>query len=109
MPSAAAASQNPGSVYLLTNFLGRRLAGNLDALPQSAIKGQGWIEFSYPVETFEGLEHHRARAYHLQSSQRLRAPRRPRHRGAPPLRRAYPPNALFRRSASPCFWVFSAA
>ena len=58
-------SQNPGSVYLLTNFLGRRLAGNLDALPQSAIKGQGWIEFSYTVETSEGLEHHRARAYHL--------------------------------------------
>jgi signal transduction histidine kinase len=58
-------SQNPGSVYLLTNFLGRRLAGNLDALPQSAIKGQGWIEFSYTVETSEGPEHHRARAYHL--------------------------------------------
>jgi signal transduction histidine kinase len=57
--------QNPGSVYLLTNFLGRRLAGNLDALPQAAIKGQGWIEFSYTVETFEGPEHHRARAYHL--------------------------------------------
>ncbi len=58
-------SQNPGSVYLLTNFLGRRLAGNLDALPEAAIKGQGWIEFSYTVETFEGPEHHRARAYHL--------------------------------------------
>jgi signal transduction histidine kinase len=57
--------QNPGSVYLLTNFLGRRLAGNLDALPQAAVKGQGWIEFSYTVETFEGLDHHRARAYHL--------------------------------------------
>jgi signal transduction histidine kinase len=57
--------QNPGSVYLLTNFLGRRLAGNLDALPEAAIKGEGWIEFSYAVDTFEGLEHHRARAYHL--------------------------------------------
>lgn len=57
--------QNPGSVYLLTNFLGRRLAGNLDGLPEAAIKGQGWIEFSYTVETSEGLEHHRARAYHL--------------------------------------------
>jgi hypothetical protein len=58
-------TQNPGSVYLLTNFLGRRLAGNLDALPEAAVKGEGWIEFSYSVETFEGLEHHRARAYHL--------------------------------------------
>jgi signal transduction histidine kinase len=57
--------QNPGSVYLLTNFLGRRLAGNLEALPEAAVKGQGWIEFSYTIETFEGLEHHRARAYHL--------------------------------------------
>ncbi|HEY7748240.1 MAG TPA: HAMP domain-containing sensor histidine kinase [Aestuariivirgaceae bacterium] len=58
--------QNPGSVYLLTNFLGRRLAGNLDGLPEAAVKGQGWIEFAYAVETFQGLEHHRARAYHLQ-------------------------------------------
>jgi signal transduction histidine kinase len=58
-------AQTPGSVYLLTNFLGRRLAGNLDSLPQAAIKGQGWIEFSYAVETFDGFEHHRARAYHL--------------------------------------------
>ena len=57
--------QNPGSVYLLTNYLGRRLAGNLDSLPQQAIKGQGWIEFSYLVETFEGVGHRRARAYHL--------------------------------------------
>jgi signal transduction histidine kinase len=57
--------QNPGSVYLLTNFLGRRLAGNLDSLPQAAIKGQGWMEFSYAVEAFDGFEHHRARAYHL--------------------------------------------
>jgi signal transduction histidine kinase len=57
--------QNPGSVYILTNFLGRRLAGNLDSLPQAAIKGQGWIEFSYAVESFDGFEHHRARAYHL--------------------------------------------
>jgi signal transduction histidine kinase len=57
--------QNPGSVYLLTNFLGRRLAGNLDGLPHEAIKGQGWIEFSYTIETFEGLSHRRARAYHL--------------------------------------------
>jgi signal transduction histidine kinase len=45
--------------------MGRRLAGNLDALPEAAVKGQGWIEFSYSVDTFEGVEHHRARAYHL--------------------------------------------
>ncbi|HKR24181.1 MAG TPA: HAMP domain-containing sensor histidine kinase [Allosphingosinicella sp.] len=58
--------QSSGAIYLLTNFLGRRLAGNLDGLPQRALKGEGWIEFTYGVESFRGLERHQARAYHLQ-------------------------------------------
>ena len=54
-------------VYLFTNPLGRRLAGNLSALPVAATGGSGWIDFSYAVETGQGnesrLEHRAARAY----------------------------------------------
>ena len=51
-------------VYLFTNPLGRRLAGNLSALPVAATGGSGWIDFSYAVETGQGLEHRAARAYY---------------------------------------------
>lgn len=57
--------QNTDALYLLTNFLGRKLAGNLDGLPERAVKGEGWIDFSYAVETLDGLERHQARAYHV--------------------------------------------
>lgn len=54
-------------VYLFTNPLGRRLAGNLSALPVAATGGSGWIDFSYAVETGQGnqsrLERRAARAY----------------------------------------------
>ena len=58
--------QNTDAIYLLTNFLGRKLAGNLDGLPERAVKGEGWIDFTYAVETLDGLERHQARAYHVQ-------------------------------------------
>ncbi len=51
-------------IYLFTNPLGRRLAGNLSALPVAATKTSGWIDFSYAVETAQGLEHRAARAYY---------------------------------------------
>jgi signal transduction histidine kinase len=51
-------------VYLFTNPLGRRLAGNLNALPVAATGRSGWIDFSYAVETAQGLEHRAARAYY---------------------------------------------
>jgi signal transduction histidine kinase len=51
-------------VYLFTNPLGRRLAGNLSALPVAATGRSGWIDFSYAVETAQGLEHRAARAYY---------------------------------------------
>ncbi|HSM20557.1 MAG TPA: ATP-binding protein [Hyphomicrobiales bacterium] len=51
-------------VYLFTNPLGRRLAGNLNALPVAATGSSGWIDFSYGVETGRGLEHRAARAYY---------------------------------------------
>lgn len=51
-------------IYLFTNPLGRRLAGNLSALPVAATGTSGWIDFSYAVETSQGLEHRAARAYY---------------------------------------------
>ena len=51
-------------IYLFTNPLGRRLAGNLSALPVAATGPSGWIDFSYAVETAQGLEHRAARAYY---------------------------------------------
>ena len=58
-------NSNTGSVYLFTNFVGRRLAGNLDGTPTRAIRGKGWIEFPYAVRTQNGIETHVARAFHL--------------------------------------------
>ncbi len=53
------------SVYLLTNSIGRRLAGNLAGLPSQAIgKPPGWIEFPYEVDGSRGIRHHQAIAYH---------------------------------------------
>jgi signal transduction histidine kinase len=51
-------------VYLFTNPLGRRLAGNLTALPVAATGRSGWIDFSYGVESPQGLERRAARAYY---------------------------------------------
>ena len=55
-------------LYLFTNPLGRRLAGNLDALPVAATGRSGWIDFSYAVETGQGADHRlerrAARAYY---------------------------------------------
>ena len=59
-------NENNGSIYLFTNFVGRRLAGNLDGLPVDAAGKEGWIEFPYGVKTKTGREKHIARAYHLQ-------------------------------------------
>ncbi|MGE0211413.1 MAG: ATP-binding protein [Parvibaculaceae bacterium] len=55
--------QDTNQIYLFTNPLGRRLAGNLDALPVAATTADGWIEFSYAVDTGGRLEQHTARAY----------------------------------------------
>jgi len=55
-----------GALYIFTNALGRRMAGNLASLPVEAVKQHGWIEFSFPVETSSGLERHTARAFYTE-------------------------------------------
>lgn len=58
--------ENTGSIYLFTNFVGRRMAGNLNSLPAGAVGDKGWIEFPYGVRTPAGREKHIARAFHLE-------------------------------------------
>ena len=54
-----------GGLYLLTTPVGKRMAGNLRALPTVALTKPGWIEFAFGVETpGGGLTKHRARAYY---------------------------------------------
>jgi len=54
-----------GAVYILTNAVGRRLAGNLQALPAEAIGERGTIDFKFPYETGRGLVDHTARAFFI--------------------------------------------
>lgn len=59
-------SRNPSNnIYLLTNFRGRRLAGNLTAPPPGIDGPRGSIEFSYDVVTPGGPVRHQARAEHF--------------------------------------------
>lgn len=61
---ASRSRQDSNQIYLFTNPLGRRLAGNLDSLPVAATGKEGWIEFSYAVDTGGRLDQHTARAYY---------------------------------------------
>lgn len=53
-----------GSLYLLTDAGGQRVAGNLDALPPQAIGKDQWIEFPLDVASGGRPERHAARAFH---------------------------------------------
>ncbi|WP_137388030.1 HAMP domain-containing sensor histidine kinase [Rhodoligotrophos defluvii] len=54
------------SIYLLVNVFGRRIAGNLQGMPVSALgSSPNWIEFPYAVQTADGMEKHQARAFHI--------------------------------------------
>jgi len=60
-----------GAVYLLIDEDGDRIAGNLDAMPASALRksstpGDDWIEFPFVVKGQNGNQFHRARAYHAE-------------------------------------------
>jgi len=58
-------SDADGAVYILTNSVGRKLAGNLQALPAEAIGERGTIDFKFPYETGRGLVDHTARAFFI--------------------------------------------
>jgi signal transduction histidine kinase len=49
-------------LYLLTDFTGRPIAGNLERLPPGAGKDGGWVEFTFEAQTPGGFETHAARA-----------------------------------------------
>ena len=53
-----------GSIYLLADDAGKRIAGNLESLPAAASAETSWIEFPLVVKRSEGSEQHVARAFH---------------------------------------------
>jgi signal transduction histidine kinase len=63
---ASRSQESAGAVYIFTNALGRRMAGNLPSLPVEAVGEHGWIEFSFPLETSRGLDRHTARAFYTE-------------------------------------------
>ncbi len=50
------------NVYLLSDFRGRPLAGNLATLPPGTRQGNGWVEFPYLIKDPKGTMRHAARA-----------------------------------------------
>ena len=57
-------SDDSGSVYLLTDATGARIAGNLTSLPQIPAGEASWIEFPLVVNKGSARENHIARAFH---------------------------------------------
>lgn len=53
-----------GSLYILTDPDGRRVAGNLQVMPPEASSEDSWIEFPLDVESGGRTERHVARAFH---------------------------------------------
>jgi signal transduction histidine kinase len=58
----SAAQPHRASVYLLTDPLGQRLAGNLDRWPDVQPDADGWIDFTVQVPTGDTFERRRAHA-----------------------------------------------
>jgi hypothetical protein len=59
---------NTGSVYLLADANGNRVAGNLENLPAQAADGSDWIDFPLIVRSGPNRESHMARAFHADLS-----------------------------------------
>ncbi len=53
-----------GGIYLLANADGRRVAGNLEAVPPEAIDDAGWIDFPLDIKVGNEKQRRSARAFH---------------------------------------------
>lgn len=51
------------SIYLVTNFAGKKVTGNISAMPANIPEGEGWVEFPYTITDAGGTDPHEARAY----------------------------------------------
>jgi len=56
--------EETGSIYLLTDAVGARIAGNIDRLPAEAVSDREWIEFPLDVRHRGIAERHMVRAFH---------------------------------------------
>jgi len=53
------------SLYLISNYFGRVLAGNMGGVPSEVSGVSGWVEFPYDVRgADQDVAHNRARAFH---------------------------------------------
>jgi len=57
-------ADDTGSVYLLADSSGRRVAGNLTTMPHVPVEETSWIEFPLDVQRGGTTERHIARAFH---------------------------------------------
>lgn len=56
------ARKDSANLYLLSDFRGHPLAGNLAALPPGTAQGSGWVNFPYAIDNHDRSRGHSARA-----------------------------------------------
>jgi signal transduction histidine kinase len=57
-------AERGGGVYLLADSSGKRVAGNLESVPQQVIDETGWIDFPLDIKVGDGKQRRSARAFH---------------------------------------------
>jgi len=57
-------AERGGGIYLLADSTGKRVAGNLEAVPPQVIDETGWIDFPLDIKVGETMQRRSARAFH---------------------------------------------
>ena len=57
-------AERGGGIYLLADSVGKRVAGNLEAVPPQVIDETGWIDFPLDIKVGETMQRRSARAFH---------------------------------------------
>jgi signal transduction histidine kinase len=57
-------AERGGGIYLLADGVGKRVAGNLEAIPPQMIDETGWIDFPLDIKVGETMQRRSARAFH---------------------------------------------
>jgi signal transduction histidine kinase len=57
-------AERGGGVYLLADSNGKRVAGNLEAVPPQMIDENGWMDFPLDIKVGDAMQRRSARAFH---------------------------------------------
>ncbi len=57
-------AERGGGIYLLADSIGKRVAGNLEAVPPQVIDETGWIDFPLDIKVGETMQRRSARAFY---------------------------------------------